>query len=148
MPDSSITVSEADVSDRHRLVSLLETNGLPTDGVRANPEWFRVATDADGTVVGGGGVEIHGTDGLLRSVVVRESDRGRGYGSVLCDELEDFARENDVETCYLLTTTAGSFFRERGYEEIDRSAVPERIRATTEFTDLCPSSATCLRKSL
>ena len=77
-----------------------------------------------------------------------ESNRGQDYGAELCDSLEEYARTNDVETLYLLTTTAAPFFRRYGYDAVAREEVPSRIRNTTEFTDLCPASATCMAKGL
>ena len=61
-------------------------------------------------VYGTDGVEIYGSEDLLRSVVIMESNRGQGYGAELCDSLEEYARTNGVETLYLLTTTAALFF--------------------------------------
>ncbi|TKX55964.1 GNAT family N-acetyltransferase, partial [Halorubrum sp. SP9] len=54
----------------------------------------------------------------------------------------------DVDTLYLLTTNAPGFFTELGYVEIDRSVAPRAIQQTTEFDDLCPSTATCMKKTL
>lgn len=70
------------------------------------------------------------------------------YGTALCDRLEDRASADGVETLYLLTTTAAEFFADRGYVAVERSGAPDAIRGTTEFADLCPSSATCMAKSL
>ncbi|WP_435180093.1 arsenic resistance N-acetyltransferase ArsN2 [Halorussus sp. AFM4] len=142
-----ITLERTDRESVRRVESLLKANDLPYEDVRANPEQFFLAR-ADGTRIGAGGVEPHGSTGLLRSVVVAESHRGRGYGAALCDALEDRARADEVETLYLLTTTAAAFFRRRGYEEIARESVPSAIRQTTEFADLCPETATCMRKRL
>ncbi|QLG29169.1 GNAT family N-acetyltransferase [Halorarum halophilum] len=147
MTDESITLRKADVANLDRVEALLEANDLPSEDVRAKPECFLLAY-ADAEWIGVGGVEIYGPNGLLRSVVVRESNRGQGYGRTLCDALEDHARANGVETLYLLTTTASEFFRQRGYEEVDRECVPGSVRGTTEFSDLCPSSATCARRDL
>lgn len=147
MNDDSITVERADAEDVDRIAALLEANGLPYCDVRAKPECFFVAS-AGAEWVGVGGVERRGPNGLLRSVVVPESHRGQGYGTALCDALEDSARANGVEALYLLTTTAAAFFRRRGYEAVSREDVPSSIRGTTEFADLCPRSATCLKKDL
>lgn len=147
MTDSSITIRKADGNDVARVEALLEANGLPFRDVRTKPERFFVAY-SDAERIGVGGVEQYGSNGLLRSVVVTESNRGRGYGTALCDALEERAREDGVETLYLLTTTAAAFFRRRGYEETARESAPSTIRRTTEFADLCPDSATCLRKHL
>ena len=126
---------------------LLDANGLPSDDVRARPDCFSVAV-AGGERVGVGGVEQYGTAGLLRSLVVAEPARGRGYGTALCDALEARARNDGIETLYLLTTTAADFFAARGYVEIERSDAAEAIRSTAEFADLCPASATPMRTDL
>lgn len=147
MTDVSITLTKAETEGIDRVEALLKANDLPFRDVRAKPECFFVAVSGR-EFVGVGGVERYGADGLLRSVVTKRSVRGQGYGSALCDELESYARTNGIETLYLLTTTAAEFFRRRGYETIAREAAPASVRQTTEFTDLCPSSATCLQKSL
>ena len=146
----SITLERAGPDELIHLERVLEANGLPSEDVRAKPECFLVARSGtdETTVLGAGGIERDGTVGLLWSVVVVESRRGRGYGAALCDKLEEHAREEGVETLYLLTTTAVSFFEHRGYEEIARDEPPPSIQETTEFAELCPDSATCLRKRI
>jgi amino-acid N-acetyltransferase len=126
---------------------LLLENDLPTADVREKADCFSVALDGDERV-GVGGVESLPPDGLLRSVVVEQSRRGSGVGAAICDRLAAQAAADGIDTLYLLTTTAADFFAARGYETIDREAVPERIRETTQFTDLCPSTATVMRKRL
>jgi amino-acid N-acetyltransferase len=147
MTDVSITLREADAETIDWVEALLEANDLPYRDVRTKAECFFVAVD-EPERVGVGGVELHGVDGLLRSLVIARPHRGRGYGTALYESLEDYARENGVQALYLLTTTASGFFRERGYETVSRADAPERIRETTEFTDLCPTSATCMEKEL
>lgn len=147
METPPITIRQADPEDLVRLESLLERDGLPTEDVRSKPECFFTAS-ADGTFVAAGGIERYGSDGLLRSVVVPESCRGEGYGTALCEELEERARENGVGTLYLLTTTAPGFFERRGYGRIAREDAPSTIQETTEFSELCPDSATCMRKEI
>jgi len=142
-----MTVRQASEDDVARVESLLETNELPHRDVRSKPECFFVARSGT-AVVGIGGIEQYGTHGLLRSVVVTESNRGQGYGTALCDALEDRARTSGVETLYLLTTTAAAFFDQRGYEAVARETAPSSIQGTTEFAELCPDSATCMRKHL
>lgn len=147
MTDDSIALEPAVDGRIDRVESMLDANGLPSADVREKPECFFVAV-ADAGVVGAGGIERADADGLLRSVVVAEAYRGRGYGTAICDALEDHARATDLEDLYLLTTTAADFFRRRGYGEIDRARVPPGIRRTREFSDLCPDAATCMRKRL
>lgn len=147
MSTPPVTIREADRETIDRVKSMLEANGLPYQDVRVASESFFIAY-SDMECIGTGGVEIYGSNGLLRSVVVTDSKRGRGFGTALCDALEHQARVNGVETLYLLTTTAAAFFRQRGYEETVRRNVPSAIQRTTEFSDLCPSSATCMKKNL
>ncbi|MFQ3319292.1 MAG: amino-acid N-acetyltransferase [Natronomonas sp.] len=147
MSQDSITLQRATEDTLDRVERLLERNDLPTQDVRAGPGRFFLA-DADGSLVGVGSVEMYGSDGLLRSLVVGEPHRGEGYGAELCDALEDEARESGGETLYLLTTTAAAFFERRGYDEIERAAVAPSVREMTQFTELCPASATCMQKPI
>ncbi|WP_254532900.1 arsenic resistance N-acetyltransferase ArsN2 [Natrinema gelatinilyticum] len=147
MTTTSLTLQRADGDDIERIKSVLDANELPSQDVRDTEPCFFLAY-ANTECVGTGGVEIHGSNGLLRSVVITESNRGQGYGAALCDSLEEYARTNGVETLYLLTTTAAPFFRRRGYGAVTREDVPKPIRGTTQFTDLCPASATCMAKDL
>lgn len=147
MSDATIVLRPATEAGLSYVETLLEANGLPTRDVRSVPECFHVA-EADGERVGVGGVERYGADGLLRSVAVEESARGRGFGAAICERLEQRARADGVETLYLLTTTVPEFFAAGGYAEIDRPEVPSSIRQTTEFDELCPTTATCMRKPL
>lgn len=130
-----------------RVEALLDQNDLPYRDIRNGPDDL-VGAVADGDLVGVGGLERYETVGLLRSLAVEESARGQGLGTRVCDELETRAREAGVETLYLLTTTAAEFFDARGYTEVDRSEAPPAIQETTEFQDLCPSTAVCMRKDL
>jgi amino-acid N-acetyltransferase len=147
MSRATLVLEAADEERLEYVVDLLEANGLPSSDVRTKPECFYVARDGDETV-GVGGVEIHGSAGLLRSVVVEGSARGEGLGTALCERLEAIAEAEGVEELYLLTTTAREFFAGRGYEEVERSEAPADIRGTAEFADLCPSTAVCMRKRL
>lgn len=147
METSSIALEQADSDSIERVETLLETNGLPYEDVHGKAENFFLAYE-DSMCVGIGGVEVYESSGLLRSVVVPESNRGQGHGAALCEALENYARNNEVSTLYLLTTTATAFFSQMGYEEIPRDVVPPQILQTTEFSEYCPDSATCMRKRI
>ena len=92
------------------------------------------------------GLEIYGSSALLRSLVVDESNRGRGCGKSLVVEAERYALKRGVRNIYLLTTTAEKFFEGLGYKGIEREEAPEPIRATSEFSILCPSSSAFMVK--
>lgn len=145
---ATLTLRQADTDDLTYVRTLLERNDLPTADVDSTPGSFYVGYDDDGRRVAVGGVEVRGADGLLRSVVVEQSARGEGNGTTLCAALEERAAAEGVATLYLLTTTADAFFARRGYVEVDRGTVSAAIRETPEFAELCPHSATCMRKSL
>ncbi|WP_224450232.1 arsenic resistance N-acetyltransferase ArsN2 [Haloprofundus salilacus] len=143
----SVTLRRVGADDVAYLERLLERNGLPCRDVQSKVDCFYVAYVGSETL-GIGGIEAYDSDGLLRSVVVEQSMRGEGFGKQLCGALETEARSEGVETLYLLTTTAPRFFANLGYREIRRADAPATIRRTTEFDDLCPTTATCMRKQL
>jgi amino-acid N-acetyltransferase len=147
MSDARVTLQPAGADGLAYVERLLEANDLPARDVRSKPDCFYVGYDG-GRRVGVGGVEPCGTAGLLRSVAVEASVRERGYGTALCEALEARARADGIDDLYLLTTTAAAFFADRGYGPVARDGVPGPIQETTQFSDLCPASATCLRKSL
>ncbi|WP_436923621.1 arsenic resistance N-acetyltransferase ArsN2 [Halosimplex amylolyticum] len=147
MTESAIRLERADEDGLRYVERVLGRADLPTDDVHADSARLYVAR-ANGDRVGVGGIEVHGDDGLLRSVAVEESTRGEGHGTAIVDALEAEARDAGIQRFYLLTTTASEFFASHEYVEIDRTDVPGTIRNTTEFTELCPSSAICMRKAL
>ena len=94
------------------------------------------------------GLEIYGTEALLRSLVVDPSVRSTGLASALVERAETHAAKHGVRTLYLLTTTAEAFFARRGYHRIDRGVAPAAIRSTREFAGLCPASSAFMSKRL
>jgi len=144
---TEITLRPAEPHDSAYIEARLDECGLPVEDLDAVLECLYVC-EVEGERVGAGGFEQYGTVALLRSVVVDETLRGEGYGTALCSALLDRARAAGVEEVYLLTTTAAAFFAELGFERTDREAVPGPIRGTTQFSDLCPDTATCMRREL
>ncbi|ACM57000.1 arsenic resistance N-acetyltransferase ArsN2 [Halorubrum lacusprofundi] len=147
MSNRTLRLQRADEETIAYVETLLDKNGLPSDDVEPGRNRFYIGYDGD-TRVGVGGVERHGTDGLLRSVVIERSARGNRYGTALCEALESKVEADGVERLYLLTTTAAEFFGDCGYVETDRTTAPNAIRQTAEFDELCPVTATCMVKSL
>ena len=97
---------------------------------------------------GGVGFEQVGDVGLLRSLVVRREAQARKLGSSLVVEAERLARSVGIRELVLLTQTAADFFERRGYARIERTTAPSAIAQSSEFRTLCPSTATCMIKSL
>ena len=77
-----------------------------------------------------------------------EENRGNGFGEILVNYLEDYAKKIGLRELYLLTTTADIYFGKRGYVEIERDEIPENVQQSEEFSTLCPASAVAMRKSL
>ena len=94
------------------------------------------------------GLELYGEDGLLRSLAVAATARGHGCAKALVAQAERDAREHGVRRLFLLTTSAADFFARLGYKETGRERAPAAIRATREFSSLCPSSSTLMVKEI
>ena len=135
-------------ADRQRVLRLLETCGLPVaDLQKASLNRFLVCELAS-EIGGVAGLEACGADVLLRSVAVRQTARGQGIAAALVDAAESAARLEGFQAVYLLTTTAESYFARRGWQIVDRPMVPEAVKASAEFSELCPASSTCMVKVL
>ena len=126
---------------------MLEANGLPAADLTADRTAFFYAGPAS-KLQGLVGIEIHGADALLRSLVVASELRSTGLGTALVLRAESHARAQGVRSMYLLTTTAESFFAQRGYATLARADAPAGIRATREFADICPASSIFMFKPL
>ena len=126
---------------------LLESAGLPTDDLDSARPAFAVVRE-NGQVVAAGALQRFGSSALLRSVVVSEHRRGSGLGQMIVRELERLARAAQISELILLTETATEFFAHQGYRDVERTTVPQAIQMSEEFRFLCPSSATCMAKSL
>jgi amino-acid N-acetyltransferase len=127
-------------------INLLKKNNLPTEDLDPGKQLFVV--EEGNEVVATVAVEYDYNSALLRSLSVAEEKRGSGIGKELVDFVEDYINKQGVQTIYLLTTTAADFFRKRGYQIIDRSAVPQFIQDTREYSVLCASSSTLMKKEL
>lgn len=94
------------------------------------------------------GLELYGEDALLRSLAVDPATRGRGCAKALVARAERHAREQGAQRVYLLTTTAADFFAHLGYKRVERDNAPDSIRATSEFSALCPASSVLMAKEI
>ena len=124
---------------------LLESCELSADGARDQFGEGYVIAERQGELIGLAGVEIHGRHGLLRSVAVAPVLRGAGLGAELVDDRIRWAREQGIESIYLLTTTAAEYFARHGFEIVSRDDAPPEIRASKEFSEMCPSTAVFMK---
>ncbi|TWA87901.1 amino-acid N-acetyltransferase [Azospirillum brasilense] len=133
--------------DRPSLAGLLAAAGLPTgDLTAAGRRFWRVADEYG--LLGYGGLEAHGRDGLLRSVVVPPDRRGRGAGRAVVMAVVAEARRLGLGRLWLLTTGAAGFFERLGFRRTERLSVPPGIASSAQFAGLCPDGAACLRLDL
>jgi amino-acid N-acetyltransferase len=133
---------------RATAVALLQAQGLPVSDITDEHLEHFFFVGSDGSPTGLVGLELYGTDALLRSLVVDENARSKGLGSALIEHAEQYAASLSVRTIYLLTTTAEAFFKRLRYERIERSQAPPSIERTREFASLCPASSAFMVKSL
>jgi amino-acid N-acetyltransferase len=144
--EARVNIEPATVSDLAGIRWLLMNEQLPTEDITAESlRFFRVVRDEKG-VVAAIGIEPHGCNALLRSLVVVDSQRKNGLGTKLVDAAEALATAEGQSSLYLLTTTAANFFQRLGYRAIPRDDVPAEICGTTEFSSLCPSTAIVMVK--
>ncbi len=125
---------EGEVLLHHDLVSLFE-----------RVQEFMVAVDAEGRVVGAGGLHIMWEDlAEIRSLIVDGSVRGKGVGNLLVAALVEKAKTLGVSRIFCLTFEV-SFFEKHGFETIsdvpvDEATFAEMVRSNddgvAEFLDL------------
>ena len=133
--------------ERDGLKAALARAGLPADDVAHDgPLFWRF--ERDDVPVGFAGIEVHGTDALLRSLITLPPLRQQGIGAAMIDKMEVEARARGASAIYLLTNDAVSFFTKRGYAPCGRDGVPAAIAATAQFARLCPASATVMVKQV
>jgi amino-acid N-acetyltransferase len=136
------------VWERDGLAAALTKAKLPSDDISTEgPSFWRFTTEDD-VPVGFGGLEMHGRDALLRSIVILPPVRRQGAGRTIVGLLETEAALRGASAVWLLTTETAAFFEQLGYAACDRAQAPQAIRATAEFACLAPTSASMMRKSL
>lgn len=140
---TALLIRQATAGDWPAIKDLLREAALPLDGAREHLDHFVVGT-LDGQIVCAGGLEIYGSDALLRSVVVAERVRGKKYGLALMAKIMQLANERGVARLFLLTTTAATYFGALGFVPASRVEVPEAVKQSREFQGACPASATIL----
>lgn len=130
------------------LAALLEASGLPTGDLFEDKPLAFFGCREDGRLVAVIGVEVGTESSLLRSLAVAPEWRGRGLARRLVSFVEHLSAARGMSTLYLLTETGADFFRRLGYEDLERERAPQWIRASAQFSQLCPADADFLAKSL
>jgi amino-acid N-acetyltransferase len=134
------TLQPASPDDFPAVTALLQSAGLPAEDLSpALPHFF--VTKLDGRITGSTGLELYGSSALLRSMAVAPEHRNLGLASAVVNHVLAYARSLQVQRVFIITTTAADYFARKGFTVIDRSAVPEAVLHSPEFSYLCPASA-------
>ncbi|MEO5617636.1 MAG: arsenic resistance N-acetyltransferase ArsN2 [Candidatus Eisenbacteria bacterium] len=139
----TVVIRPARPADRESIDRLLVAAKLPLAGVADPVAEFLVASTSDG-LVGTVGVECYPPFGLLRSVAVDESQRGRGLGALLVARAIQRARLREIATLYLLTTSAADYFPRFGFRTVARAELPAELLASEELKGAYPETAVCM----
>lgn len=121
---------------------------LPVDDVDEPGRLFWRFESSDLVPLGFGGLEIHGKDALLRSLLTLPPAQKRGVGRGMVAALEIEALAAGAQRMWLLTMDAAPFFARLGYAECARDKVPAAIKGTAQWQQLCPASAVSMYKRL
>lgn len=141
-----LVVEPARPHDLAGALELLARVELTGRDVAAGWGHFFVVREDDGRIVGLAGLEIHGDDGLLRSVAVDPAYRGQSLGEALVAAAMERAALLKLRDVYLLTTTAERFFVRHGFATSPREAAPAAVAASWEFRAGCPATAVFMKR--
>ncbi|MFL6606514.1 MAG: arsenic resistance N-acetyltransferase ArsN2 [Steroidobacteraceae bacterium] len=139
-------IRRGEPADLPAVLALLRGAGLPTADLTGNHAVQMWVLEASASLVGVIALERFGAEGLLRSLAIAPDYRRRGLARELVVRIEQDSRANGIAQLVLLTQTAEPFFRSLGYDVLERSHVAEALKESAEFRNLCPASATCMRK--
>lgn len=142
-----IKLTRVESKDLAQIRDILKRNYLVFRDIK-NKEVELFLVYEDSFFVGIIGLEKFDEIGLLRSLVVLEDYRNKGYGRKICNSLIEYAKGQGINELYLLTTKARKFFEKIGFKMVKRKDVPIRIKNTNEFSNLCPESAICMEMEL
>jgi N-acetylglutamate synthase-like GNAT family acetyltransferase len=132
MPRRLLAVPLA-VWERDGLKAALVKAGLAADDIGDSDIRFWRFETLEDIPVGFGGIEVHGHDALLRSLVTLPPLRQTGMGAAMVAALEIEARALKCQFVYVVTSALGDFFSRLGYSGCASGAVPAQIRASGEF---------------
>ncbi|MEE8592615.1 MAG: arsenic resistance N-acetyltransferase ArsN2 [Candidatus Bipolaricaulota bacterium] len=134
--------------DHAAIRCLLSEDDLPAQDLSDKAFKHFVVCMVNDAVVGAVGLERYGSSALVRSLVVSDRYRSLGIAAKLLLRIEMRAQESGVTRLFALTTTAQRYLEGKGFVVIERSQVPEAIRASAQFSELCPDSARCFVKPI
>jgi amino-acid N-acetyltransferase len=128
----------------NQVIDLLHSSGLPYKDITIDKSLMISYRDDNGSLIGSGGLEFYGSYALLRSVAVRKDFQGKSFGKAIINDLLHRAEAQGTTNVYLLTETAHDYFSRIGFSDVERNNVPQEIRLSSEFSNVCPVTAACM----
>jgi len=133
--------------ERDGLKAALARAGLPTDDLQDDgPLFWRF--ERDDVPVGFAGIELHGSDAVLRSLLTLPPVRQQGIGGAMIDKMEIEARARGASAIYLLTRDFVAYFTKLGYAPCGRERLPPAIAAAGPFVQARFADATPMMKQV
>jgi len=120
--------SLSDIKDMQKLVLPEVISGVilhrSDDEIASNIRSYTLAKE-DGDIVGFVALHIHSpTLAEVRSLIVKENQRGKGVGKALVQETIKEAKELGIKDLFTLTYQK-EFFEHLGFNEIPKESLPE-----------------------
>jgi N-acetylglutamate synthase-like GNAT family acetyltransferase len=134
--------------EREGVKAALVKAALPADDVDDPRVLLWRFETLDAIPVGFGGLEVFGSDALLRSLVTLPPLRQTGMGAAMVAVLEIEARALKCHAIYLLTGSDTNFFARLGYAACAHEDVPAEVRGSRQFAALCPPTAKAMVKRI
>jgi amino-acid N-acetyltransferase len=148
-PNDICQLRAASELDRPAVASLLSIAKLgPLDPASQFGTQYVVAVDASGVLAGVAGLELYGSDTLLRSVAVAPRLRAQGLGQRLTEDRLKWAAKQGIKNAYLLTTDARGYWARNGFDVIGRGDAPPGVQSSTQWAGGCSATAVAMRKAL
>lgn len=116
--------------DTFELTEFLRLVDLTVSGIGEPQLQLWIDLDTDGRIVGSTGLELSGTDALLRSVAVHPSLRGSGRGTELAQFALDRATSLGATRVWLFSRRSGPFWQRLGFEPADLAELAEALAST------------------
>jgi len=133
------------IRELESLQNFLKNNQLPADDLTLEGGLFLLYYNTEEKLIGSGGLEFYNDKALLRSLAVSQELRGQQVGKRIVSDLILLAADNNKKEVFLLTQTAYYFFQKLGFSEIPRDQVPDEIKSSTEFSQVCPTTAQVMK---
>ena len=144
---NEIILSEIQSEYLDSAIEILKQQELPYSDLN-NKKIYKMGAFSKNKLIGIAGLEIYNLSGLFRSLAVEKTYQAQGTGKKLYQSIIAQSLVDGLNRLYLLTTTAEKYFEKLGWNKINRNDVPDDVKQSTEFSDLCPSTAICMSLEL